>query len=44
MPILDIGFIFGDEIENIDQIELSSGKRLPAWNMQLFFPVNLYVA
>ena len=47
LPYADFGYrihFFGDEIENIDQIELSSGKRVTSMEHAAIFPANLYVA
>lgn len=47
LPYADFGYrihFFGDEIENIDQIELSSGKRVCSMEYAAIFPANLYVA
>ncbi|HEX5625663.1 MAG TPA: excinuclease ABC subunit UvrB [Saprospiraceae bacterium] len=47
LPYADYGYrihFFGDEIENIDQIELSSGKRITSMDFAAIFPANLYVA
>lgn len=47
LPYADFGYrihFFGDEIENIDQIELSSGKRVCSMDYAAIFPANLYVA
>lgn len=47
LPYVDFGFriiFFGDEIEQIDKIELSSGKRITSLNEAAIFPANLYVA
>lgn len=47
LPYADYGYrihFFGDEIENIDQIELSSGKRIISMDSAAIFPANLYVA
>jgi excinuclease ABC subunit B len=38
-----IGF-FGDEIESIDTIELSTGKRISSVENAAIFPANLYLA
>jgi len=43
----DFGFritFFGDEIETIDQIEISSGKRIISMDAAAIFPATLYVA
>ena len=47
LPYVDYGFrvvFFGDEIEGIEKIELSSGKRILNLNEAAIFPANLYVA
>jgi len=47
LPYADYGYrihFLGDEIENIDQIELSSGKRIIGMDFAAIFPANLYVA
>lgn len=47
LPYVDFGFrvvFFGDEIEGIEKIELSSGKRILNLNEAAIFPANLYVA
>ncbi len=47
LPYVDFGFriiFFGDEIENIEKIELSSGKRITSLKEAAIFPANLYVA
>ncbi len=47
LPYADYGLrihFFGDEIEEIDQIELSSGKRITSMDFAAIFPANLYVA
>ena len=47
LPYVDFGFriiFFGDEIENIEKIELSSGKRISSLKEAAIFPANLYVA
>lgn len=47
LPYVDYGFrvvFFGDEIEIIEKIELTSGKRIIALNEAAIFPANLYVA
>lgn len=35
---------FGNEIESIDEIEISSGKRITSVDFAAIFPANLYVA
>ncbi len=47
LPYLDYGYrvtFFGDEIETIDRLELSSGKRIESIENAAIFPANLYVA
>ncbi len=47
LPYADFGYrihFLGDEIEEIDQIELSSGKRIISMDYAAIFPANLYVA
>lgn len=47
LPYLDFGYrviFFGDEIESIEQLEISSGKRIQALEFAAIFPANLYVA
>ena len=47
LPYLDYGYrviFFGDEIEQIDRLELSSGKRIESIENAAIFPANLYVA
>ena len=47
LPYVDFGFrilFFGDEIEEIEKIELSSGKRIQSLTEAAIFPANLYVA
>ena len=47
LPYVDFGFriiFFGDEIEEIEKIELSSGKKIHTLNEAAIFPANLYVA
>lgn len=47
LPYIDFGYrivFFGDEIEEIEKIELESGKRIHAMNDAAIFPANLYVA
>ncbi|MBU9936358.1 MAG: UvrB/UvrC motif-containing protein, partial [Ferruginibacter sp.] len=46
-PHVDFGYrisFFGDEIETIETLELSSGKRISAVENAAIFPANLYVA
>jgi excinuclease ABC subunit B len=47
LPYLDYGYrviFFGDEIEGIEQLEISSGKRITSLDFAAIFPANLYVA
>ncbi|HNL65514.1 MAG TPA: excinuclease ABC subunit UvrB, partial [Ferruginibacter sp.] len=47
LPYVDFGYrisFFGDEIESIDTLELSSGKRISSVENAAIFPANLYVA
>ena len=47
LPYIDYGYrihFFGDEIENIDQLELSTSKRIKSLDYVAIFPANLYVA
>lgn len=47
LPYLDYGYrviFFGDEIEGIEQLEISSGKRISSLDFAAIFPANLYVA
>ncbi|MFM7645169.1 MAG: excinuclease ABC subunit UvrB [Sphingomonadales bacterium] len=47
LPYLDFGYrihFFGDEIEAIEQLDVSSGKRLATMDNAAIFPANLYVA
>ncbi len=47
LPYADYGYriiYFGDEIEDIQRLELSSGKRLESVEHAAIFPANLYVA
>ncbi len=47
LPYADYGYrivFFGDEIEEIEQIELTSGKRIMAMKDAAIFPANLYIA
>ena len=46
LPYVDYGYrvrFFGDEIEDIEQIETSSGKRIAKMENAAIFPANLYV-
>ena len=47
LPYADYGYriiFFGDEIEEIQRLELSSGKKLESVDHAAIFPANLYVA
>jgi excinuclease ABC subunit B len=47
LPYADYGYriiFFGDEIETIDTIETTSGKRIASVDFAAIFPANLYVA
>ena len=47
LPYVDFGYrvqFFGDEIEEIEQIEIESGKRIERMENAAIFPANLYVA
>lgn len=47
LPYVEYGYriiFFGDEIEHIEQLEISSGKRITALENAAIFPANLYVA
>lgn len=47
LPYTDYGYrvtFFGDEIEEIESIELSSGKRIATIDNAAVFPANLYLA
>ena len=47
LPYVDFGYritFFGDEIETIETLELSSGKRIGIVDHAAIFPANLYVA
>jgi excinuclease ABC subunit B len=47
LPYVDYGYrvtFFGDEIEAIETLEISSGKRIEALEHAAIFPANLYVA
>ena len=47
LPYVDFGYrisFFGDEIETIETLELSSGKRITNVDNAAIFPANLYVA
>lgn len=47
LPYMDYGYrvtFFGDEIESIETLELSSGKRISKIDNAAIFPANLYIA
>jgi excinuclease ABC subunit B len=44
MLIMAIALLFGDEIEEIDSIDVVSGKRISMMENAAIFPANLYVA
>ncbi|MBK9257200.1 MAG: excinuclease ABC subunit UvrB [Saprospiraceae bacterium] len=47
LPYVDYGYrviFFGDEIEQIEQLETVSGKRIKSLDNAAIFPANLYVA
>ncbi len=47
LPYVDFGYrisFFGDEIESIETLELSSGKRISTVEHAAIFPANLYLA
>ncbi len=47
LPYVDYGYritFWGDEIEDIEQIELASGKRVKSLEHAAIFPANLYIA
>jgi excinuclease ABC subunit B len=47
LPYVDFGYrisFFGNEIESIETLELSSGKRISAVENAAIFPANLYLA
>lgn len=47
LPYVEYGYrviFFGDEIEQIEQLEISSGKRITSLDHAAIFPANLYVA
>lgn len=47
LPYVDYGYrvtFFGDEIEEIESIEIASGKRIGRMSDAAIFPANLYVA
>jgi excinuclease ABC subunit B len=47
LPYVDFGYritFFGDEIESIDTLEITSGKRIGSVDNAAIFPANLYLA
>src|SRR6476619_2180436 len=47
LPYMDSGYrvtFFGDEIESIESLELSTGKRISKIENAAIFPANLYIA
>jgi excinuclease ABC subunit B len=47
LPYLDVGYritFFGDEIESIETLEVSTGKKIGAMDHAAIFPANLYLA
>ncbi len=47
LPYVDFGYricFFGDEIESIETLELTSGKRISTVDNAAIFPANLYLA
>ncbi len=47
LPYLEVGYrvtFFGDEIEEIESIEVQNGKRIARLDNAAIFPANLYVA
>lgn len=47
LPYADYGYrivFFGDEIEEIERIEITSGKRILSQDNAAIFPANLYIA
>ena len=47
LPYVDFGYrisFFGDEIESIETLELSTGKRISSVDNAAIFPANLYIA
>ncbi|MEL6833894.1 MAG: excinuclease ABC subunit UvrB [Bacteroidota bacterium] len=47
LPYVDYGYrvtFFGDEIEEIEKLEISSGKRIERMEDAAIFPANLYIA
>ena len=47
LPYMDHGYrvtFFGDEVESIESLELSTGKRISKLDNAAIFPANLYIA
>ncbi|MDF1867846.1 MAG: excinuclease ABC subunit UvrB [Saprospiraceae bacterium] len=47
LPYVDYGYrvtFFGDEIEEIEMLEIESGKRIESLEFAAIFPANLYIA
>ena len=47
LPYMDHGYrvtFFGDEVESIETLELSTGKRISKMDNAAIFPANLYIA
>jgi excinuclease ABC subunit B len=47
LPYMDYGYritFFGDEVESIESLELSTGKRITKLDNAAIFPANLYIA
>ncbi len=47
LPYVDYGYritFFGDEIEDIERIEIETGKRIESLDTAAIFPANLYIA
>jgi len=47
LPYVDYGYritFFGDEIEDIERIEIETGKRIESLEAAAIFPANLYIA
>lgn len=47
LPYVDYGYriqFFGDEIEEIEMLEIESGKRIQSLDHAAIFPANLYIA
>ena len=47
LPYVDYGYrvtFFGDEIEEIERIEIETGKRIESMSSAAIFPANLYIA